>query len=107
MGLARWDRGSRAVAIDAAAPAEDVAIASAANASESRDASSGSPEYRSVIRSNVSSSRAASFDGDQDVTDAGPRMTSGKFWPNATPRSFFCPTWSEDKARFSQPVWTE
>ena len=54
------------------------AIASAA-ASASRVASTGSPEYRSVIRSKVSSSSAASFVGDHDVTAAGPRMTKGVF----------------------------
>ena len=39
------------------------------------------------MRASVSSSSALSFEGDQEVTAAGPRMTSGTFWPSATPAS--------------------
>src|SRR6185312_7593467 len=46
---------------------EEAAISSAASASARRFASSGSEAYKSVMRCSVSSSSAASFDGDHDV----------------------------------------
>ena len=65
-------------------------MALASSASASRCDNKASCEYRSVRRSRVSSSSAASFEGDQEATAAGPRITSGTFWPSATPVSVCC-----------------
>ena len=56
------------------------------------------------MRASVSSSSAPSFEGDQELTCAGPRMTSGTFCPRATPGTRAAGPGSCASARLSQPL---